>query len=645
MRFSTGLLLAGGLAALLTLLIAWPVVLHPTEQIYGHELLGRDAEPYAVIHQFATPGAPAAWTQPLTDRPGAMLASLMGPVAAYNLLVLLSFPLSAMSAYALARYLSGSHGAGLIAGLAFAFSPWHLAHAAYHPHLAQTQWLPLLVLALAALVDRLSLPRMIGLTVAAAATALASLYGALIAVVMAPVVLAAFWAIRPDADRNIRPFLFPVLLVAALTGGGALWVWLSPTPIVNPEFVLGTPDDVAFYRALWWAYFTPAIDHPWLGGLAAEVMENRGVSLQLVEVQLYIGYALVLLAFIGVALAAMRWKREPGWRSAAAAVFIGLVAAVVSLGPMSGSCDISAMAPACLLNRIAPAFTAYARFGGLAQLMVAIAAAVGAVALSRQSLSGRRVATVLLVVAAIEYLPLPARAHDVLPTTAHRWLASEPARGVTLDCLPWRSSDATVPWLMGRDVRFLDQTLESCGDPQLGLKLAGLQVQQVLVRKGRVASPLPTPLPAGLAPARSFADADLYTVAQTPPVIVTVATSGFFGYEHSDDDWWQWMSPSGTWTVRNTTSSPQEVSLSVRLQSVGAPRRLTVSVDGNTTGTVSVGLAVEDFTFGPWRLAPGDHVLSFSADGDPVRPADSDGGADRRPLTISFKNEHWNTAR
>ena len=32
--------------------------------------------------------------------------------------------------------------------MAYAFSPFHLAQAAYHPHIAQTQWMPLYLLAL-----------------------------------------------------------------------------------------------------------------------------------------------------------------------------------------------------------------------------------------------------------------------------------------------------------------------------------------------------------------------------------------------------------------------------------------------------------------------------------------------------------------
>ncbi len=88
------------------------------------------------------------YSQPVTDIAGALLARVSGVVAAYNWLVLLSFPLAAAAAYLLARHLLLSPAGATVAALAFAFSPFHLAHAAYHPHIAQTQWMPLYLLAL-----------------------------------------------------------------------------------------------------------------------------------------------------------------------------------------------------------------------------------------------------------------------------------------------------------------------------------------------------------------------------------------------------------------------------------------------------------------------------------------------------------------
>lgn len=641
-RPSTGLLVAGGLATLVTLVIAWPVVLHPTQLIYGREIVGRHPDTYTVISQFGGAGTSGASAQPFTDIPGWLLGRILHPVAAFNVLMLLSFPLTAMTTYGLARYVTGSHGAGLVAGLAFAFSPAHLAHAAYHPHMAQTQWIPLYLLALVALVDRCSLPRVAALTCAGAGLVLSNFYGGLLGVVMSPVILVAFWAIRPDADRNLRPLLWPALVLAALAGLGGALVWTFRPQFFSDTLRVDVPiDAVAFYRARWWAYLTPPVDHPLLGRFSERVFGRHGINVQLTEEQLYLGYGLLALATVALVFAAIRWLSDIRWRVTAAALIVALVAVVVSLGPISGSCEPASMAPGCLIFRIAPMFRAYARFGLIAQLMVAVAAGAGAVLLAAHSRAGRRAATALLLLAAFEYWPLPARAHDVLPTEAHRWLASVPVEGRVLDCYPGSQTETMIPWLMRRQVSFLDSSIKTCSNPQLGVELAGLGYTQVLVRRSPAASKLPTRLPPGLTAAMAFPDSDLYAVATTPPPTVTLSTSGFFGFEHDGDDWWRWMGSRGQWIVRNTTSAPRRVSLSVNLVSIGAPRRLTLVLDGVPAGTLDAGMQRQDHLAGPWTLSPGDHTLMFTSDGDPIRPANADSSSDTRPLTVAFRDDRW----
>ena len=128
-----------------TLLMAAPVVLAPSERLFGTgDILGREdpnRDALIVIEQFRGGRVPTPYLQPLTDLPGRALARLVGPVVAYNVLVLATFPLSAAAAYLLARRVVGSHLAAMVAGLAYAFLPFHVTQAAGHPHVAQTQWL------------------------------------------------------------------------------------------------------------------------------------------------------------------------------------------------------------------------------------------------------------------------------------------------------------------------------------------------------------------------------------------------------------------------------------------------------------------------------------------------------------------------
>ena len=69
------------------------------------------------------------------------------PVLVHNLLLLGAIAASGMAMCALARYLTGSLGAGVIAGVVFAFAPYRFEHI-MHMELQWTMWMPLAFLAL-----------------------------------------------------------------------------------------------------------------------------------------------------------------------------------------------------------------------------------------------------------------------------------------------------------------------------------------------------------------------------------------------------------------------------------------------------------------------------------------------------------------
>jgi hypothetical protein len=295
---------------------------------------------------------------------------------------------------------------------------------------------------------------------------------------------------------------------------------------------------------------------------------------------------------------------------------------------------------------VVPVFRAYARFAIVVNLMVAIAAGAGAAMLASRRRVGQIAAATLLVVGAFEFWPLPVRAHDVLPTAAHRWLASQSADGPAFDCYPANQADRFVPWLMQRQLSFLGDKIPTCSDPEIGRKLAALGYTRVIVRGGAASSKLPQPLPSGIAVAHDFPDSRVYAVDTRLPPVVTIAINGFFEYEHQNDYWWRWMSPNGRWTVRNTTSTPQTVSLIVDLVPIGTPRTLTMTLDGNRPTSQALGMDRHPYTLGTWTLEPGDHTLSFAADGEPTRPSDLvDDSKDARPLTVAFSNERWVAAQ
>ncbi len=416
-------------------------MLAPTRLVYGDEIVGRQADLHAVISQFSNATASELLPQALTMMPGAAIARAVNPVAGLNAVVLWTFPLTALATFALARYLHRSTLAAVVAALAFSFSPMHLAQAAYHPYTAQIQWIPLYFLALIALVDRATGWRMAALVAASAALVLSSYEAALIAALLTPVVIVAFWAIRPDVLENYKPLIWPFAVFGALVAVAVgVAFWFQPGVFSRAYMAQFPIAEIPLYRARWWAYFTPAVDHPVLGSVASDLFGRFGINVALLEQQIDVGLAFMALAVVALAVSAWTWR--PEWRYVVAIGAVGLAAALVSVGPATGSCEPFSVAPSCLLFRVVPVFRAYARFAIVVNLMVAIAAGAGAAMLASRRRVGQIAAATLLLIGAFEFFPLPVRAHDVLPTAAHRWLAVPVGRRPCvrlLSCEPGRS--------------------------------------------------------------------------------------------------------------------------------------------------------------------------------------------------------------
>ncbi|MGI9076907.1 MAG: hypothetical protein ACR2G6_06185 [Gemmatimonadaceae bacterium] len=209
-------------AILLTVAMAAPVLRAPSDRVFGKEIVGRHHDPFTVMQQFGRPISLSIYSQPLTDLGGALIARLSGATAAYNWLVLLSFPLAAIAAYLLARHLELSHAGATVAAFAYAFSPFHVAQAAYHPHVAQTQWIPLYLLALWRCLDHASNARAAWLAAATLAVVLSNFYGGLIAAVITPVAFGAYYlSVRRTHPHPTRSLVITAGSLFAL----APWDW------------------------------------------------------------------------------------------------------------------------------------------------------------------------------------------------------------------------------------------------------------------------------------------------------------------------------------------------------------------------------------------------------------------------------------
>ena len=502
-------------AAAVTVVIAAPVLRAPSERVFGMAIVGRHHDPFTVMEQFGRPMTIGVYSQPVTDVTGALLARVSGAVAAYNWLVLLTFPLSAAAAYLLARHLKLSPVGATLAAMAYAFSPFHIAHAAYHPHIAQTQWVPLYLLALWRCLDEGS-PAAVGFLAAATlAVTLSNFYGGLIAAVITPVAVAAYWFVTcrsvPGSARRLSVTVGSLVLIAA---AGVAYAWYAAGAVVVNGAAFAFPRANLFlYSAKWWSYLVPPVAHPLLGTTARRLWTAAGVDVGLLEQQVSLGWGIIVLGLIAV----VGWPRQDRPQAARARVPILVVVAVAallcSLSPERTIGAFRFVRPSAILYNVVPMFRSYARFGVVVQLMAALLAGIGVDRLRRAGTMPARVACIALVVlAAGEYAVSPsALSRDVLPTTAHRWVVQQSDRLRVLDCTPLNQESESVEWLTGYRVTLLPGlggTIGDCTDANLSHTLAENGYTHLLVRRDSADGKwfADHPMPVGLRVAAQFDD-------------------------------------------------------------------------------------------------------------------------------------------
>jgi hypothetical protein len=137
----------------------------------------------------------------------------MKPVLMHNLLLLGAIALSGAAMFALARYLTGSRGAGIIAGIVFAFAPYRFEHV-MHMELQWAMWMPLAFLALHRTLDTGKWKYGLATGACVALQMLSSIYyGVFLATLIA---LGALLLMARDRDVPLARALLPLAAGAAL---------------------------------------------------------------------------------------------------------------------------------------------------------------------------------------------------------------------------------------------------------------------------------------------------------------------------------------------------------------------------------------------------------------------------------------------
>lgn len=658
---------------LLGLIFTWPLALHagggviqvgdrPVDAGQGiwnlwwaRASLLRGANPFVTGHLFfpeqlnlfyqtlSLPNALSVWP----------VLALVGPVAAFNTIIALSFGLGGYWSYRLGRALGAGRAAALLAGFVFAFTPYHIQRVwGGTMELASTHWL-----ALYALLLLRALARRTPLSVAAAGLALfvatmASQYHGLYAAVYTAAhgALAALLAPRGERWRTLAAgagvgavwaaLLLPVALLAGGLGGVALEDWYERQVYHSVALV----DLVA-----------PNIRHP-LWGEAAAAWHGRLHPFGLESgAGLGLGVALLCAAALG------RRPRQ-AWPWAALAALCLLLA----MGPQLRLTAAASPVPGPFLaldllavfrNSSRPAiFIAHMLVPVVAMVALGAESLLAAPGAAPRARPLAPIAWLLAALVAVESLIAPWPIMPMAAADGAAALGADPLEGAVLE-LPPRLNDSRAllnqvchgrPLMGGYLARLPPYPLAAYPSATRGLwraeapgpdiltlaagaELASLGVRYValdlteLPRGDRAAIGAWLAAP-GISRLGAGPTREVYAVDPAAARPAPVLGAGWYAVERDGERVWRWMSERAELTL--LSRGPAAVELSLRATAYGAARPLELWQGDLLLARVDVPAAPRDRALAlRLLLPPGATTLTLAS------PAEA--GPDGRRISLS----------
>lgn len=632
--------------------------------------------------------------QPYERYLGEWLTSAFGEVAAYNLIILASFPLAGLFAYLLTNYLLRNRVAAAVAGAIYAFAPFHFGMALNYPALSSIQWVPLYFLFVARTLIEKRLRDVFGCIVTFGILAIGSYYYAFQATFITLVIFVVFAVLRRrQVRRGIAALRARAQTPRSLAGitatslaGLALLAFMIAKPLQvyldNREGFSRPLSEAVRYSARPWAWVTPGIDHPVFGDRLESFYTAHLHDAPSYEQSLYLGFIPITLAILGVVML----RRSDLRMRIGVVALIGLSGAVIALGPyLPLSTDYYAQWPAeggsfklpmpgLLMFELAPTFRFFSRAQVFVILAVAVLAAAGIVWLIRRLSRPMVILLVPLLVAGVgfEYANRPpAPVVDVGTTPpVYQWLRDQPGDFTIAEYpMPPVAAPRSLYYQFWARIHQRPMVNNQIGavalasyplvadisNPVAAPELARLGVRYAVVHT--VLPPSTTPpyqpvlpddsLPRGLVAGYPqlrlevrLPDADVYRVLPAPRPTGRVAGvvnfgEGFFPAEGPSRAPFHWMGTAGELSLWSFGAG-RTARFRALLQSYAVPRTVRVLVNDAPVTTLRVGVAprLTEFTF---PVTEGIQTVTLRADPPGRAPAEVDGTPDPRELAIGVR--------
>jgi hypothetical protein len=305
-----------------------------------------------------------------------LIEDVPGLVVALNGIILLSFVFSGFGAYLLASHVTGSRLAGWVAGIIFAFMPFHSLNRVTL-HLLAIEFIPFYILSLVRLSENPSPRRAMVMGLCFALTYYSSLEYALYLFMFS-----GFWfvykllfAFRDITRKHIRALAWSCVIFLLLTSpllSQQMKAYSEYDSAIQQDF-----EEVTFWSPALLSFVTPSRVHPWYGQGLASAGELTDVRPQKwgMRSETSIGWVALVLAAVGL-LGHKNGKRI-FWLVA------GLFFFLLSLGPflrVTGEWFSEIPLPYLFIYEWVPLFRSGrdpTRFIPLAMMMLSVLAAFG----------------------------------------------------------------------------------------------------------------------------------------------------------------------------------------------------------------------------------------------------------------------------
>ncbi len=572
---------------------------------------------------------------------------LFGPIAAYNLAVLLAFVLSGLAGYLLARRVSGNQAAAFVGGLIFAFSPYHLTRLwDGQLELMATHWPAFYAFFLLRAVEERR-PRDVLLAgLFLALTGYSSWYYLLFAALYS-LAFAALWIVPLPAPVPQSRLPLPMVLTGTALSAGLL---LAPALVAAFGELYGpqagvearNPQALLTNSANLLDFWLPSYLHPLWGDW---IFDNVSAAWHQLSGDWNTALGYLPLALAGLAL----WKRrDHAWRWGVLAA----LALLFALGPrlQIGPWFTNIPLPYALLSELPGA--GFGRRPGLFVMMATLAltplAALGLAWLLEHSRSDRRgpIYGGLLLLLVFELLPRPlplnrpvvhpyyagipatpgavmemppARYKRIEPQLAQMFSHGRPIFGGYLA----RPQDYPISrehpalrrlWYVRPDE---DSPFFAADDSLAALASLGMRHLVVYpdlladVQRERLDATLAQALP-GLAPAYQDEEIRAYELPDASARPYAYFAGGWYRAETEGERRWRWMSASGSIRIVNPHRQAVPARLMLEAESAAGSRDLHIRLNGQTLQHQAIQPAATRLNL-QFLLPPGAHELQLEA--------------------------------